>query len=78
VQISSVPYHSPSEVAFGIAELESYKSAGSDPIMLGMIQAGGEAIQSDIHKLINSIWIKEELPNQWKEFMITPINRNFS
>jgi hypothetical protein len=38
-----------------------------------MIQAGGETSQSEIHKLINSIWSKEELPNQWKESIIAPI-----
>jgi hypothetical protein len=28
------------------------------------IQAGGEILLSAIHKLINSVWNKEELPNQ--------------
>jgi hypothetical protein len=26
-----------------------------------------------IHKLINSIWIEEELPDQWKEPVLLPI-----
>jgi hypothetical protein len=26
-----------------------------------------------IHKLINSIWNKEELPDQWKEPIVLPI-----
>jgi hypothetical protein len=26
-----------------------------------------------IHKLINSIWIKEELPDQWKEPIVLPM-----
>jgi hypothetical protein len=28
---------------------------------------------SVIHKLINSVWNKEELPDQWKESIIIPI-----
>jgi hypothetical protein len=28
-----------------------------------------------IHKLINSIWNKEELPDQWKETIIIPIKK---
>jgi hypothetical protein len=30
---------------------------------------------SVIHKLINPIWIKEELPDQWKESIIVPIHK---
>jgi hypothetical protein len=28
---------------------------------------------TEIHKRINSIWNKEELPDQWKESVIVPI-----
>jgi hypothetical protein len=28
---------------------------------------GGSEIRSEIYKLINSIWNKEELPEQWKQ-----------
>jgi hypothetical protein len=37
-----------------------------------VIQAGGETLESEIHKLINSIWGKEELPYQWKESITSP------
>jgi hypothetical protein len=30
---------------------------------------------SAIHKLINSIWNKEELPDQWKGSIIVPIHK---
>jgi hypothetical protein len=30
----------------------------------------------DIHKLINFIWNREELPDQWKESIIVPVHRN--
>jgi hypothetical protein len=28
-----------------------------------------------IHKLINSVWNKEELPDQWKESIIVPVHK---
>jgi hypothetical protein len=38
-----------------------------------MIQEGGETLLSEIHKLINSIWHKEELPDWQKGSIIVPI-----
>jgi hypothetical protein len=40
-----------------------------------LVQAGGETLLSAIHKLINYIWNKEELPDQWKEPINVPIKR---
>jgi hypothetical protein len=37
------------------------------------VRAGGRIIRSEIHKLIISIWNKEELPEEWKESVIVPI-----
>jgi hypothetical protein len=45
--------------------LKKYKSPGSVQIPAELIQAGGEILLSAIHKLINSVWNKEELPDQW-------------
>jgi hypothetical protein len=39
---------------------------GSDQILAELSQAGGETLQSEIHKLTNSIYNKEELPDQRK------------
>jgi hypothetical protein len=47
-----------------------YKSPGSDEIPAELIQARGEILLFVIHKLINSVWNKEELPDQWKESII--------
>jgi hypothetical protein len=68
-----VPGPSRLEVEIAIAKLKKYKSPGSDQIPAELIQAGGEMLLSAIHKLINSIWNKEELPHQWKESIIVPI-----
>jgi hypothetical protein len=50
-----------------------HKSQGSDQIPAELIQAGGETLRSEIHKLINSIWSKKKLPDHWKESIIVPI-----
>jgi hypothetical protein len=62
-------------VEIAIAKLKKCKSQGSDQIPAELIQAGGEMLLSAIHKLINSVWNKEELPDQWKESNIVPVHR---
>jgi hypothetical protein len=59
-----VPGFSRLEVEIAIAMLKKYKSPGSDKIPAELIQAGGEILLSAIHILINSVWNKEELPDQ--------------
>jgi hypothetical protein len=55
--------------------LKKYKLPGSDQIMTELIQAGAETLLCAIHKLINSVWNKEELPDQWKESIIVPVQK---
>jgi hypothetical protein len=50
-----------------------YKTSGSDQILTEVIQAGGEVLWSEIHTFINSIWNKDEFPNQGKETITVPI-----
>jgi tellurite resistance-related uncharacterized protein len=38
-----------------------------------MIKAGRRKIRCEIHNLINSIWNKEVLPEEWKASIIAPI-----
>jgi hypothetical protein len=49
------------------------KSPGIDQIPAELIQAGGNILRSEIHKLVNSVWNKKELPQQWKEYILVPI-----
>jgi sorting nexin-29 len=72
---SLVPGSSHLEVEIAIAKLKKYKSPGSDQIPGQLIQAGGKMLLSVIHKLINSIWNKKQLPDQWKESIIVPIHK---
>jgi hypothetical protein len=63
------------EVEIAIGKLKSYKSRGTDQIPAELIKAGGETLYSEIHRLICSIWNKEELPQQWKESVVVPIHK---
>jgi hypothetical protein len=54
--------------------LKRYKSPGSDQIPAELIQAGGEILLSAINKLINFVWNKEAVPDQWKESIIVPFH----
>jgi hypothetical protein len=47
--------------------LKKYKSSRIDQILAELIQAWGGTLQSDIHKLINSILNKGDFLDQWKE-----------
>jgi hypothetical protein len=49
--------------------LKKYKSPCTDQIPAELIQAKGELLRSEIHKLIAPICNKEELPKQWKEYL---------
>jgi len=61
------------EVELVIEELKSHKSLGIDQIPAELIKAGGRTIE--IHKLIISVWNKEELLEEWKESIIVPLNK---
>jgi len=56
-----------------VEKLKGHKSPGIDQIPEELTQAGGRKIHSEIHKFINSIWNKEELPELRKESVIVPI-----
>jgi hypothetical protein len=58
---------SPFEVEIAVPKLMQYKSHSNDQILPELTQAGGETSCTEIHKLINFLWNKEELPQQWKE-----------
>jgi len=55
-----------------IGKLKRHKSPGIDQIPAEVIKAGDTTIRCKIHKFINCIWNKEELPEEWKESIIVP------
>jgi hypothetical protein len=54
-------------------KLKTHTSPGIYQITAEMIKAGGRTIHSEIHKLINSVCNKVELPKQWMESINLPI-----
>jgi len=55
-----MPEPSTFEVEKTIEKLKRCKTPGTDKIPAELIKAGGRKIRSEIHKLINLIWNKEE------------------
>jgi hypothetical protein len=70
-----VPGSSRLEAEIAIAKLKKYKSPGSDQIPAELIQGGGEILLYAIHKLVNSVWNKEQLSDQWKRSIIVPVHK---
>jgi len=68
-----VPEPSAFEIELAIEKVKSHKSPGIDYVPTELIKAWDRTIRSEIHKLIISIWNKEELPEKWKESVIAPI-----
>jgi len=48
-----------------------------DQIPAELIKGGGSTICGEFHKLIVSIWDKEELPEEWKESIIVAIYKKW-
>jgi hypothetical protein len=57
-----LPESRPLEVKIAIEGLKKYKLPSINQILAELIQAGSNTLYSKIHKLIKSIWNKEELP----------------
>jgi len=68
-----VPEPNAFELELAIGKLNNHKSPGIDQIPAELIKSGDRIICIAIHKLIISIWNKEELPEEWKESIIVPI-----
>ena len=68
---------SAAEFELAIDKLKSHKSPGIDQIPAELIKEGGRTICWEIHKLTNSIWEKEKLPEEWKESIIVPIHKKW-
>ena len=68
-----VPEPSASEVEMGTEKLSRHITPGIHQIPAELIKARGMTICSEIHKLINSVWNKKDLPRQWKESTTVPV-----
>ncbi|CAF1642700.1 unnamed protein product, partial [Adineta ricciae] len=62
-----------SEVQAAISSLKRNKSPGSDGITAEMLQAGGEPLSREIHKLCNKAWHEGTIPEEWGKSILVPI-----
>jgi hypothetical protein len=51
-------------------KIKRHKAPGIDLIPAELIKSRGRTIRCEIHKLINSVWNKEDFPEEWKESII--------
>jgi len=68
-----VPEPSIPEDESAAEKIKSHKSPGINQIPAELIKAGCKTLCCEIHKLIISIWNKEELPEECKKSIIVPI-----
>ena len=61
------------EVKDAIRRLKNNKAAGKDGIGAELIKMGPEKLASCLHRMIVRIWEVEQLPEEWKEGVISPI-----
>jgi hypothetical protein len=63
------------ELKIAIGKLKGYKSPGNDQISAELIKVGGEIIIFCDTQTYFFCVEKEELPQQWMESVIVPINK---
>ena len=68
-----MPEPSDFEVELAIENLKSLKSPAIAQIPAELIKPGCSIFRHEIHKLITSIWNKQELLEEWKESITVPI-----
>jgi hypothetical protein len=56
-------------------KLKRHQLSGIDQIPTELIRVGSRKICFEVHKLINSFWNEVELPEEWKEPIIVPVNK---
>jgi len=61
------------DLELAIERLKIHKSPVTDDIPAELIKAGGRTIRGEIHKIIISVWNKEDVPFEFKESIIVPI-----
>jgi hypothetical protein len=62
-----VPEPSDFEIEISIEKLKRHRSPSTDQFPAELINERGRIFHSEMQRLINSIWNKEEYPEEWKE-----------
>jgi hypothetical protein len=71
----SVPQPSAFEIEMTIEKLKRHNHQLLKKSQQKWLRQGGRTIRSEIHTLINSIWNKDELSEEWKESIIVSFLR---
>ena len=68
-----MPESSAFQVEMAIEKLKRHRSSSTDQIPKGLLKARSTKFRSEISKLTDSLWNKEELSEEWKESIIVSI-----
>lgn len=63
------------EVKIGLDMLRHGKAPGDDEIVSECLKKGGQGLLNQLHKLMNTIWEQEEIPEAWRISIICPIHK---
>ena len=66
------------EVEAAVKSLKKGKSPGIDNIPGELVQAGGDAVISALHKICNKIWQTGEWPIPWTQSLIITLPKKIS
>ena len=61
------------EVEEAVESLKSFKAAGPDGIVAELLKAGGEPVVEWVHRIIQKIWKRERVVEEWKTCTIVPL-----
>ena len=58
------------EIRTALAQLKNAKAPGMDNIPPEALKEGGPCILEALHKILNFVWEKEEIPDYWKRGLL--------
>ena len=67
------PPPSQNEINTAIARLKNNKAAGADGLPAELFKAGGDELATCMHQLINTVWLKECMPDDWNLSVLCPV-----
>jgi hypothetical protein len=70
-----VPETSAFEGELAVGKIKRHKSQGIVQFPAEWITTGSRSIRFEAHKITDSIWNKEELPEEWRKSIIVFINK---